>query len=801
MKLKLPILIFFLTTISSGNIFALTAQKITDEPVNVAVSVFEKDQHHITLPDAGLSQQYTEGDKKKVDGRPFFKHRPGPLDASRPRPSNEGVRQRGTIVYTEGFEPANSNGELPVGWEVKQNTASQGGLNGSGLAAPDGITWARGSEYYLFDEDWVYFVRTDEAAMGISWQIPDYNWAISPVINLPVDNLIELSFWMWYSDVDPTIFHLTIFSDNVWTTLRSWIEEPANLYDEQIVINLSSYAGKPVKLGFVYVENDGMPMAIDDILITADSESLAIWTGAESQDWHDADNWNSAVPDANDDVLIPAGLTNYPVITGAAFSKALVITENASLTIEPAGQLTVNDVLDNLAGVNGLILESDGIDPDASLIHSNDEVPATVERYISGNSLAWHQLSSPVDEQDIVSEFHESGDALFVWHEPAQVWVSVSNTTVWPTWNVANGGDVFTPGKGYLVAYEYTPEKSNPTKVFTGDLNQGGFEVDIFKQAHPDDAFTGFNLVGNPYPSAIDWDAPLGWDRSNLVTDEGYAYWVWNDDGSGNYGVYITGGTGTNGVSRYIAPMQGFWVEANATGTLGFDNQVRTHAGQMWLKDDPADVLLLYGFKRMPIPTVMSLHSYFGKETDSGGAAKMFSMLPDAPGLYTPKHDKNYSISFLTTTDEHSSVPVAFKPGVEALYTLSLKVHGNFNHILLEDRKTGFFHNLSNFPEYNFSATPGDDAHRFVLHFKVLGVNEMVDDKFHCFYHAGQLFVFNPYKHGMQIRLIDMNGRLIREQSLNQQGMHKFGLGLPQGVYLVQMISETRTTTGKILVK
>ena len=275
---------------------------------------------------------------------------------------------------------------------------------------------------------------------------------------------------------------------------------------------------------------------------------------------------------------------------------------------------------------------------------------------------------------------------------------------------------------------------------------------------------------------------------------------MWNDDGSGNYGVYITGGTGTNGVSQYIAPMQGFWVEASVNGSLIMDNEVRTHSEQLWLKNEPAEIL------RLGVTSNANTYSdevvfIFGKESNVGGAAKMFSMLPDAPGLYTPKNGKNYSISFLTTIDEHALVPVAFKPGVEALYTLSLKVHNDFNHTLLEDRKTGFLHNLSKFPEYTFSALPGDDEHRFVLHFKVLGADEIVDDKFHCFYHAGQLFVFNPWTHYMQIRLIDINGRLIREQSLNQQGMHNFGLSLPQGVYLVQIISETRTTTGKILVK
>ena len=729
---------------------------------------------------------------------PLFKYRPTNPAESRPRSVKEGIRQRGTTVYSEGFEPKNTGGELPAGWEIKRNKSTDGGLNGNNLVTAVSPFWFRGSIDHLYGGDWMEYVRTGEASMGISWQAPDFTWAITPEIELPEAVLIELSFWMWYNNTDTTHFYLTIFSDNVWTTLESWVGEPSNLYDTQIIINLTAYAGKTIKLGFVYENTDGYEMSIDDILITAETD-FSTWTGVSSTVWTDPDNWNSGVPLATDDVLIPAGLTNYPIVAGNDTCNNLTIAENATVIIATAGKLTINGVLSNLAGANGLILKSDELNADASLVHFTADVEAKVERYISGSSLAWHQLSSPLVGQSITPGFFEAGDRVFVWHEPAQTWVSYTNTLVWPTWNDANGDDFFALGKGYLAAYPHTVVKSNPTKTFEGVLTQGEVSFGITRQAHPDDAFTGFNLVGNPYPSAIDWEAATGWGRSALVYDGGYSYWVWNDSGSGNYGVYITGGTGTNGVSQFIAPMQGFWVEANTTGTLGMNNQVRTHAEQMWLKNDPPDVL------RLTVTSEANNYSdevvlIFGKQNDAGGAAKMFSMLPDAPGLYTPKSDKNYSISFLTTTDEHTSVPVAFKPGVEAVYTLRLKTPLNFDRVFLEDLNTGFFHDFSTFPEYSFGASPYDDQHRFVLHFKVLGSEEMVNESLQYFYHSGHLHVLNPMNTNLQIRLLELSGRVVNEYLTNNSGMYSFSINIPPGVYLLQFLDETSVNSGKILI-
>ncbi|MBE0663684.1 MAG: T9SS type A sorting domain-containing protein [Bacteroidales bacterium] len=717
-----------------------------------------------------------------------------------PSGPNEGIRERGTTVYSEGFEPKNTDGELPVGWEIKRNTLVDGGLNGNNLVTAVSPFWFRGSIDHLFGDDWVVYVRTGEASLGISFFADDFTWAITPEIILPEDDLIELSFWKWFYNADTIIthFHLNIFSDDAWTTLESWMGEPNNLFDSLILVNLSAYAGKTIRLGFVYEYTDGYEMAVDDILITADSDDFITWTGNLSTDWNLAGNWNNGVPSATDDVVIPGGLTNYPIITGNDICNNLTISENASVVIATAGKLTVNGVLSNMAGTSGLTLKSDELNADASLIHYSTGVEATVERYINGASYAWHQLSSPVEQQQIVPDFHEAADRLFAWHEPAQVWVSVSSTVVWPTWNDANPGDDFIPGKGYLVGYPHNFEKSNPTKVFEGVLNQGEVSVGISRQAHPDDAFTGFNLVGNPYPSAIDWDAVSGWGRSGLEYDNGYTYWLWND-AIGNYGVYINGGPGTNGATQYIAPMQGFWVRAEETGLLTMNDSVRVHASQTWLKNDPAGMLRL--------SVTGTANNYkdeaaikFDPDHTGGGVTKLLSLYPNAPNIYFPREGKNYSISLLNSPESEQIVSVNFKAGTTGLHTLKLSADKTHGQVILEDIKEGVFHDFGVFGDYVFSATTSDDENRFLLHFMLLGIEAVHDMNFQFSYNSGSLFFHNPFNSKSQLAIYDISGRIIKHHEISSKGMHQIDITLSPGIYLVRIAEANTNITGKLVV-
>ncbi|KAA9331109.1 T9SS type A sorting domain-containing protein [Adhaeribacter soli] len=72
------------------------------------------------------------------------------------------------------------------------------------------------------------------------------------------------------------------------------------------------------------------------------------WTGATSTDWNTASNWsNNSVPTASSDVVIPSGVSRYPVISsGTALAKDLTIASSASLTVN-GGTLEVKEDFTN----------------------------------------------------------------------------------------------------------------------------------------------------------------------------------------------------------------------------------------------------------------------------------------------------------------------------------------------------------------------------------------------------------------------------------------------------------------------
>jgi hypothetical protein len=69
----------------------------------------------------------------------------------------------------------------------------------------------------------------------------------------------------------------------------------------------------------------------------------AVWFGSVSADWNTAKNWCSgAVPDATTNVLIPAGIARYPVISAAAaFCRDITVENAAALSVSGAATLEI----------------------------------------------------------------------------------------------------------------------------------------------------------------------------------------------------------------------------------------------------------------------------------------------------------------------------------------------------------------------------------------------------------------------------------------------------------------------------
>jgi len=199
------------------------------------------------------------------------------------------------------------------------------------------------------------------------------------------------------------------------------------------------------------------------------------WLGISGSDWHTASNWCGGVPGLETDVLIPAGMPNQPVVSAdIAFCRDIAIEAGAALTIASGNKLTVGGMISNNAGAEGLIIKS-GSEGSASLIHNNDDVPATVELFISGASEAWHFLSSPVSDQLISGDWlptgtygNGTGYDLYVWDEATSCWIYKLDTNPSVNWSTEHPENNFVNGRGYL----YSIQNPNSTKHFSGSLNK-----------------------------------------------------------------------------------------------------------------------------------------------------------------------------------------------------------------------------------------------------------------------------------------------------------------------------------------
>ena len=395
---------------------------------------------------------------------------------------------------------------------------------------------------------------------------------------------------------------------------------------------------------------------------------------------------------------------------------------------------------------------------------------------------------------------NHTGYDLYAWDEPTKCWKYRLDTTSTRNWSTAHPGANFVPGRGYL----YSVQATNPTKTFTGNLNNGTISYNLTMTTDTN-RLKGFNLVGNPYPSSIDWAASSGWTRTFLTPGgvDGYNMWIWNPDG-GNYGVYNSadgGGTGTNSVTRYIAPMQGFFVLAGSSGSLGFTNAVRVDATSSWksapLNPDRISVVV----KSEHDQTFDEVRLLFGYPEGQTGAAKLFSPVTTAPSLYLSAGHSNYTVRYLSDTITYPKVPVHFKPGVDGAYMLNVTFEPTtFKTVLLEDKQLSRIQDLKIEPSYRFNASRADPVNRFVLHFTPFTVqtNHELPAKI---YTDGTHIVLDltQVTGNTRVSICDLLGRKLYESQVMGETQHTLNFTIGTQLLIIQLQNSTGQFVRKIL--
>jgi len=532
------------------------------------------------------------------------------------------------------------------------------------------------------------------------------------------------------------------------------------------------------------------------------------WIGVVSSQWEDANNWySSTVPNASTDVIIPI-TPNDPEIRSNAEINTLIIESGASLNVLADATLKVNGSVQNNAGTSGLVIQSD-ISGTGSFITTTSGVLGTFQRYVKGEPEAWHGFSSPMIAQEISGDFTPSGTYgdgtgydFYTWYEPDTSWIYILNNSFPPTWADANGSNFFLQGKGYLASYQ----AENPILNYEGTFASGSISVPITLTTGVGDQF-GSNLVGNPYPSSIDWKAASGWTRNDLdATGGGYNIWVWNDTAY-NYGVYNSASTsdvGTLGVTRNIPPTQGFFVLATQSGNLGMTDDIRVNDGASnWLKSKGEkpnlfflSVISIDGFGDDEVMLEMD------QDDTNTGAYKRFSFIPTAPSLWIPWGGQFFTSLMIDSISQYPVLPVSFKAGNSGTYRINSAFYqGDIKTALLIDKQTGLTHDLLVEPEFSFLASASDNPDRFILQFESGNYPDPHDQlPVRIFTYDQTLFI--------DLRLVDSPCRIemynmagVKTFDDTNEGSVQYEILFPdlQGAFVVKVTGTTGQKTQKVI--
>ncbi|WP_338792665.1 choice-of-anchor D domain-containing protein [Bernardetia sp. MNP-M8] len=357
------------------------------------------------------------------------------------------------------------------------------------------------------------------------------------------------------------------------------------------------------------------------------------------------------------------------------------------------------------------------------------------------------------------------------------------------------------------------------TVDLNGTLNNGSQSISVTNSGG---GFSqeGYNLVGNPYPSPIDWELVLL--ASTGVEDAVYIDIPVNQY-QGIFAEYVNG-VSNNGGKKEIASMQGFFVRTLGGGTVNMNNGVRLGTDTRFYKttetQNVKEGLIRVALKKGTSLDETTIYFESGATPNFDGkydAAKLHKMNSASPTLYSYNENTEtaeteyFAINGLGRFDSDQSLPLAMNILTDGEYEITLRSMKYFHskhELYLYDSLTDSLHNLKAEGDYKFEATKGNEVKRFVLLFKTEASQDFFENE--------KLMVYpnptpNRFSYSLRtnkegnytIRLFDATGRIIFEAEQSKEGAFLEGtIDLEKqasGLYLLQVSDSEKTTTVRIV--
>jgi hypothetical protein len=105
---------------------------------------------------------------------------------------------------------------------------------------------------------------------------------------------------------------------------------------------------------YIRLDKGSCKSTVLPVVVTINPTGTVVWNGTTSTNWNTAANWScGGIPTLNDNVIIPSGAPNYPVIASGQFGTCadIEVQTGATVTATGTGQITLYGNITNTGGV------------------------------------------------------------------------------------------------------------------------------------------------------------------------------------------------------------------------------------------------------------------------------------------------------------------------------------------------------------------------------------------------------------------------------------------------------------------
>ncbi|MFD2286308.1 hypothetical protein GJU39_00105 [Pedobacter petrophilus] len=442
----------------------------------------------------------------------------------------------------------------------------------------------------------------------------------------------------------------------------------------------------------------------------------------------------------------------------------------------------------------------------------------TMERYLSAG-FGYKYFSSPVASATVNS----FSNVVNLGASFPNFYTYIENVAISGWTSYTGAANALVPLQGYAADFG---SDTQPKKVsITGVVNNGLVSATLLNHNQP---YTkGFNLVGNPYPSPVNWNIGEGWTKNNI---DNAIYFFDSSNTSqytGTYCSYINGISSDGLASNIIASMQGFFVHVSngtfpVTGTLAVNNTARVN------DLSPVFHKAIMSIKEPKKPrTLIRLSAGFADEPHAAdpiviyvadGAGRTFNPLLDAikllntnervPNFYgSNKGTEKLAISAIEEIDTTTVVPLSLQADRNGTVDFVLRDLENLPaplYLYFYDAKTKRSTLLEEDTKVSMQLNTGVYDNRFSLRFSNTRTETApgaANDIFRVYSKGGSFHVNLKLENEQRGELIltNMAGQELARKTISGNGVYEINSAPATGIYIVSFVAPDSVRSKKVI--